>query len=63
MNLKIRTAQLQKVPYMLVVGDKEQAGETVSVRHREEGDLGPMGLAGLAERMRGEVGGRLAGIL
>ena len=54
MNLKIRTAQLQKVPYMLVVGDKEQAGDTVSVRHREEGDLGAMGLGALVGRMVGE---------
>jgi threonyl-tRNA synthetase len=37
---KIRSAQLQKVPYMLVVGDREQAESTVSVRHRSEGDLG-----------------------
>ena len=40
-NLKIREAQLQKVPYMLVVGAKEAAASTVSVRHRSQGDLGP----------------------
>jgi threonyl-tRNA synthetase len=34
MNLKIREAQLQKVPYMLVIGDKEVASATVSVRLR-----------------------------
>jgi threonyl-tRNA synthetase len=37
---KIREAQLQKIPYMLVVGDKEAAEGTVSVRRRTEGDLG-----------------------
>jgi len=37
---KIREAQLQKVPYMLVVGDKEVAEGTVSVRSRQGGDLG-----------------------
>ncbi len=37
---KIREAQLQKVPYMLVVGDKEVAEATVSVRSRQGGDLG-----------------------
>ncbi len=37
---KIRSAQLQKVPYMLVVGDREAAESSVSVRHRTEGDLG-----------------------
>ena len=37
---KIREAQLQKVPYMLVIGDKEVTEGTVSVRHRSAGDLG-----------------------
>ena len=37
---KIRSAQLEKVPYMLVVGQKEEENKTVSVRSREEGDLG-----------------------
>ena len=36
MNYKIREAQLQKVPYMLVVGDKEAADGTVSVRARKD---------------------------
>ncbi len=39
-NFKIREAQLQKVPYMLVVGDREAAAGTVSVRNRRHGDLG-----------------------
>ncbi len=39
-NLKIREAQLQKIPYMLVVGDREQQSGQVSVRHRKRGDLG-----------------------
>lgn len=38
---KIREAQLQKIPYMLIVGDREQEAGTVSVRARDEGDLGP----------------------
>jgi len=37
---KIREAQLQKVPYMLVVGDREAADGTVSVRSRSGGELG-----------------------
>ena len=41
---KIREAQLQKVPYMLVVGDKEQAEGKVGVRERSKGDLGSMTL-------------------
>ncbi|MEZ5287900.1 MAG: threonine--tRNA ligase [Vicinamibacterales bacterium] len=43
-NLKIREAQLQKVPYMLVVGDREAAERTVAVRSRAAGDLGPRAL-------------------
>jgi threonyl-tRNA synthetase len=39
-NYKIREAQLQKVPYMLVVGDREAAEQAVAVRHRSRGDLG-----------------------
>jgi threonyl-tRNA synthetase len=39
-NLKIRDAQLQKIPYMLVVGDREAESGSVSVRNRKHGDLG-----------------------
>jgi threonyl-tRNA synthetase len=39
-NLKIREAQLQKIPYMLVVGDREAEAGAVAVRHRKHGDLG-----------------------
>jgi threonyl-tRNA synthetase len=39
-NLKIREAQLQKVPYMLVVGDREAEAGSVAVRHRKHGDMG-----------------------
>jgi threonyl-tRNA synthetase len=44
-NLKIRDAQLQKIPYMLVVGDREAAGQAVAVRSRARGDLGPRPVA------------------
>ncbi len=57
MNLKIRNAQMQKIPYMLVVGNREQEEGAVAVRHREEGDLGKMPLSGLVERLNGELGG------
>ena len=39
---KIREAQLEKVPYMLIVGDREAAEGKVAVRSRKEGDLGTM---------------------
>ena len=40
MQAKIRDAQAQQVPYMLVVGDRDQQAGTVSVRERRGGDLG-----------------------
>ena len=43
-NYKIREAQLQKVPYMLVVGDREAAERQVAVRSRAKGDLGARAL-------------------
>lgn len=40
---KIRDWELKKVPYMLVVGEKEKAANTISVRQHKKGDLGAMG--------------------
>jgi len=45
LNYRIRDAQLQKIPFMLVCGQKEQQAGTVSVRSRSRGDLGPRPLA------------------
>src|SRR3954466_1177746 len=52
---KIREAQLQKVPYMLVIGDKEVAEGTVGVRHRAAADLGPRPVADFINTVREEV--------
>jgi threonyl-tRNA synthetase len=54
-GFKIREAQLQKIPYMLIIGDKEQESGTVSVRSRRDGDLGAMELDALLERIQQEV--------
>ncbi|HKR98028.1 MAG TPA: threonine--tRNA ligase, partial [Candidatus Dormibacteraeota bacterium] len=51
---KIRDAELAKVPYMLVVGDKEQEQAGVSVRRHREGDLGLMALGAAADRIADE---------
>ena len=48
-GFKIREAQVQKVPYMLVLGDKEVAEGLVSVRSRRDGDLGSMTLDAFAK--------------
>ena len=55
MNLKIRNAQTQKVPYMLVVGDREIENDAASVRLRSEENLGAMSLDDLLARMEEEV--------
>src|SRR5580704_11559801 len=52
---KIRDAQLQKIPYMLVVGGKEAEAGTVSVRHRSKGDLGPKPLAEFLASLQTEI--------
>ncbi len=57
-GFKIREAQMQKVPYMLVLGDKEVAGGLVSVRSRRDGDLGTMTLDAFAERILEEISTR-----
>ena len=51
-NLKIREAQLQKVPYMLVVGDREQQSGEVAVRNRKHGDQGAKPLAEFVSEIR-----------
>ncbi|MCL2045671.1 MAG: threonine--tRNA ligase [Oscillospiraceae bacterium] len=55
---KIREAQLQKIPYMLVLGDKEAESGLVTVRDRSEGDLGEMTLEDFVERIANEVSAR-----
>ncbi|WP_338832963.1 Threonine--tRNA ligase 2 [Moorella humiferrea] len=52
---KIRAAQLEQIPYMLVVGDKEAAEGTVSVRERRAGDTGSVPLRTFIDRVAGEI--------
>jgi threonyl-tRNA synthetase len=58
LGYKIREAQVQKVPYMLVVGGREQEAGTVAVRRRSGEDLGAMPVAELTARVRGLVANR-----
>ncbi|MBI2346597.1 MAG: threonine--tRNA ligase [Deltaproteobacteria bacterium] len=55
LGAKIREAQLQKVPYMLILGQKELAGNVVAVRSGTAGDLGQMPLEGFIDRVTREV--------
>lgn len=55
LGYKIREAQLEKIPYMLIVGEQEAAGGTVSVRRRGEGDLGAQPLEAFIQRALDEI--------
>jgi threonyl-tRNA synthetase len=55
MNLKIRQAQLEKIPYMVIVGDKEAADNSVSVRRRSGEQLPAQPLAGFLETLTAEI--------
>lgn len=52
---KIREAQMEKVPYMLIAGEKEETDGTVSIRSRKEGDLGSMSLQDFIQKIAVEV--------
>lgn len=55
MGYRIREAQLQKIPYMLVLGEKEKQSGTVAVRNRKKGDLGVMSFDDLANKLLKEI--------
>jgi len=52
---KIRDGENQKIPYLLIVGDKEISADSVAVRERDKGDLGPMKLDKFTEKILGEI--------
>ncbi len=58
MNAKIRDAQMQKVPYMLVVGDRERDAQAVSVRLRSGEDLGSQSMGSFLARIQEEIARR-----
>jgi threonyl-tRNA synthetase len=59
LGYKIREAQMQKIPYMLIVGDKEVENSVVAVRSRKDGDLGTMPLQEFIERIQNEIVNKL----
>jgi threonyl-tRNA synthetase len=52
---KIREGQLQKIPYLLILGDKEKEAQTIAVRHRKQGDLGAMPLEQFCQMIKEEI--------
>ncbi|HWR61615.1 MAG TPA: threonine--tRNA ligase [Clostridia bacterium] len=59
-GFKIREAQLQKIPYMLVVGDKEMEEGTVSLRSRKDGDKGAMKFEDFLAQITSEINNRIS---
>ena len=55
LSKKIREAEMQKIPYLLIMGDKEIAANAVSVRQRGKGDLGQMPLSNFLEKVKKEI--------
>ena len=55
MGAKIRTAELQKIPIMLIIGDNEKNNKTVSVRRRFEGNLGEINLNDFIDTIKKEI--------
>ncbi|MCR4434668.1 MAG: threonine--tRNA ligase [Clostridiales bacterium] len=56
---KIREAQMEKIPYMIVIGDKELEHRTVAVRSRKDGDLGSMSVEDFIDKIEAEVANKL----
>ncbi len=52
---KIREGQLQKIPYLIILGDKEVEAQTIAVRHRKQGDLGAMPLDEFSSKIKQEI--------
>jgi len=55
LNYKIREAQVAKIPYMLIVGDKEKSDKTVTVRMRDGANLPAMAISEFSEKIAAEV--------
>ena len=54
-GFKIREAEVQKIPYMIIIGDKELENDKISVRHKGEGDLGSINLSEFQAKILQEI--------
>ncbi len=62
LGLKIREANLQKIPYVAVMGAKEVEAKTLSIRHRKQGDLGSLSLEALVAQIKQSKGGSYSSV-
>jgi threonyl-tRNA synthetase len=59
LSAKIRDAQIQKTPYMIIVGDRDEQAQKISIRSRSKGDLGSMELENFVKQITEEINGKL----
>jgi threonyl-tRNA synthetase len=59
---KIREAQMQKVPYMIILGDREVKEKGISVRSRKNGDLGSMSLDDFIAKLKEEISQKVSDV-
>jgi threonyl-tRNA synthetase len=57
---KIRESEISKVPYMIIIGEKEEGNQTVSLRKRSEGDLGSFTIESVVDLINNEIKSSLA---
>ena len=55
LSKKIRNGEMQKIPYLLIIGEKEKKTDSVSVRNRKKGDLGPVKVDKFIEKIKEEI--------
>ena len=53
---RIREGEMQKIPYLVIVGEKEEQAKTISVRARAKGDLGQMAIPAFSQKLTEEIG-------
>ena len=59
MNAKIRNAQIQKIPYMLIIGDREMESDTIGVRLRSGDDIGALGFDEVLDHMKSSISSKI----
>ena len=52
---RIREGEMQKIPYLVIVGEKEEQAKTISVRERGKGDVGKMEISAFAQKLTEEI--------
>ena len=55
LNKRIRNLELQKIPYVVIIGEKEEKENKVSLRKRKEGDLGQLSIDELINKLKDEI--------